>query len=114
MIRENLIGTLEELTGIETVGFAVSEDEAGSWLSNASNEWELAIVDMFLEQGNGLGVLQVVLNRPTHRKVVVLTNYATAEIRQRCLAGGADAVFDKSSELDALVDFCIANGGARH
>tara|TARA_Y100001972_G_C7660621_1_gene333153 strand:- start:452 stop:634 length:183 start_codon:yes stop_codon:yes gene_type:complete len=34
------------------------------------------------------------------------TNYATADARQRCLAAGADAVFDKSTELDAFLAFC--------
>ena len=38
--------------------------------------------------------------------MVVLTNYATADIRQRCAVLGADAVFDKSNELDLLFDFC--------
>jgi DNA-binding NarL/FixJ family response regulator len=40
--------------------------------------------------------------------VVVLTNYATADIRQRSLALGADAVFDKSNELDEFFAYCIA------
>jgi hypothetical protein len=38
---------------------------------------------------------------------VVLSNYATPDIRQRCAQFGADAVFDKSNEIDALVDYCL-------
>ena len=34
------------------------------------------------------------------RKVYVLTNYATADLRKACVRLGADAVFDKSTELD--------------
>jgi len=34
------------------------------------------------------------------RKVYVLTNYATADLREACVRLGADAVFDKSTELD--------------
>jgi len=37
----------------------------------------------------------------------VLTNFATDEIRRQCLALGASRVFDKSSEIDALVDYCL-------
>ena len=40
--------------------------------------------------------------------MVVLTNYATSDIRRRSMALGADAVFDKSSELDELFAYCIA------
>jgi len=44
---------------------------------------------------------------------VVLSNYATADVRQRCAALGVDAVFDKSNEIDALVDYCIAQADAQ-
>jgi DNA-binding NarL/FixJ family response regulator len=37
---------------------------------------------------------------------VVLTNYASADIRRRCSALGADRVFDKSCELDELITYC--------
>ena len=40
----------------------------------------------------------------------MLTNYATNDIRERCVRLGADAVFDKSHELDALFEFCLALG----
>jgi DNA-binding NarL/FixJ family response regulator len=46
------------------------------------------------------------MRRRTGQKVVVLSNYATPDIRKRCAQLGADAVFDKSNEIDALVDFC--------
>jgi two-component system, OmpR family, response regulator len=105
-IRENLIATLEELAGIKAVGTAETENASRAWL-NGQNEWNLAIVDLFLKQGSGLGVLKACRDRSAGRKVVVLSNYATPEIRQRCIQLGADAVFDKSNEIDALVDFCI-------
>jgi len=38
----------------------------------------------------------------------VLSNYATDEMRSRCLASGADRVFDKSRDIDQLVAYCIA------
>jgi DNA-binding NarL/FixJ family response regulator len=44
--------------------------------------------------------------------VVVLSNYATPDIRRRCAEFGVDAVFDKSNEIDALVDFCIEQAKA--
>ena len=111
-IRENLIGTLEELARIDAVGTADTENEGKAWLTENRNNWDLAIVDLFLKQGSGLGVLAACRDRPSRQKVVVLSNYATADIRQRCTQLGVDAVFDKSNEIDALVDYCIQQSAA--
>ena len=109
-IRENLIATLEELAFVNTVGTADTENEGKAWLAGHPDEWDLAIVDLFLKQGSGLGVLAACRGRASARKVVVLSNYATADIRQRCAQLGVDAVFDKSNEIDALVDYCLLQG----
>jgi DNA-binding NarL/FixJ family response regulator len=106
-IRENLIGTLEELASIQALGWAETENEAKGWLAQHENQWDLTIVDLFLKQGSGLGVLEACRGRPAGRRVVVLSNYATADMRKRCAQLGADAVFDKSNEIDALVEYCI-------
>ena len=110
-IRENLIGTLEELASINAVGTAETENEGKAWLTDNSDQWDLAIVDLFLKQGSGLGVLAACRNRQPGQKVVVLSNYATTDIRHRCAQLGVDAVFDKSNEIDALVDYCIQQSG---
>ena len=107
-IRDNLIATLEELVGIDAVGTAETENEAKDWLRKQDHAWDLAIVDLFLKQGSGLGVLEACRNRNPRQKVIVLSNYATADIRKRCAQLGVDAVFDKSNEIDALVDYCLA------
>ena len=105
-IRENLIATLEELVDIDAIGVSDTENEAKLWLQNNPLKWDLAILDLFLKQGSGLGVLASCRDRQPSQKVVVLTNYATTDIRQRCSQLGVDAVFDKSNEIDALVEFC--------
>jgi len=112
MIRANLTTTLEELTGIKVVAAAESESEALNWLAHPEQNWRLAIVDVILRPGSGLKVLKACKNRKPEQKVVVLTNYATAEMRRACLNLGADAVFDKSGEIDALIEYCglLANG----
>jgi DNA-binding NarL/FixJ family response regulator len=106
-VRENLISTLEEIAPVKVVGFAETEHEANAWLSDHPADWQLAIVDLFLKDGSGLGVLKGCQNRHAHQKVVVLTNYATRDTRRRCAELGSDAVFDKSNELDELLDYCI-------
>ena len=105
-IRENLIATLEEIAPVKVVGFAETESEASQWLHANNGDWQLVIVDIFLKEGSGLGVLRNCRSRLAHQKVVVLTNYATRDIRERCAELGSDAVFDKSNELDELLDYC--------
>ena len=110
-IRENLIGTLEELAGIEAIGFSETESQSSEWLQTHRSEWDLVIVDLFLKQGSGLGVIGACREREPHQRVIVLTNYATPDIRHRCKQLGVDAVFDKSTDIDALIDFCIGLDG---
>lgn len=112
VIRENLIATLEELLPLVVVGTAEDEATALQWLAQADHSVDLVIVDIFLKGGSGLGVLRSAHDMALGGKMVVLSNYATREMRQKCLALGADRVFDKSHEIDALIAYCarLADG----
>ena len=111
-IRANLIGTLEEIAGIEAVGMAETEEKGTGWLVHNDSQWDLAIVDLFLKEGSGLGVVKACRFRRPTQKMVVLSNHATPEIRWRCAQLGADAVFDKATEIDALLQYCCFSGSA--
>ena len=54
--------------------------------------------------------------RPTHSKVIVFTNYAFPQYRDRSLSSGADYFFDKAREFhrvrDVLAD--LASGDLPH
>lgn len=104
-IRHKLMDTLGELAQVEPVGTSETEHEASRWL--ACNDWDLAIIDLFLRAGSGLNVLEACRGRQPHQKVVVLSNHSSRDVRWRCRQLGADAVFDKSTELEALVDYCV-------
>lgn len=112
VIRESLIATLEELVPVEVIGTAEDELTAVQWLTRSSNQADLVIVDIFLKAGSGLGVLRAAQGLAPRRKLVVLSNYATQDMRRKCLDLGADRVFDKSNEIDALIDYCgqLASG----
>ncbi len=45
--------------------------------------------------------------------MVVLSNYATDDMRERSRALGADAFFDKSAEIDLLLAYCESLGGSK-
>ncbi|MCJ7800669.1 MAG: response regulator [Polaromonas sp.] len=106
-IRDNLISTLEELAPVETVGTSDTEKESAAWLTGHGTQWDLAIVDLFLKDGSGLGVIQACRFRTSRQKMVVFSNYATREVRSRCAQLGVDAVFDKSTEIEDLLAYCV-------
>jgi two-component system, OmpR family, response regulator len=106
VIRQNLVATLEELAPVQVVGQAETQDDAINRLQSEFGDCALVIVDVVLRQGTGLGVLQQRKLHTPGRSFVVLTNYATAEISQRSLEFGAARVFDKSNDIDALIDYC--------
>lgn len=112
-IRENLVGTLEELTCVRVVGSCATEDEARLWLADHPQGWDLLITDLFLKRGSGMGLVQRLSRQPQLQKLVVFSNYIDAAVRKRCAQLGVDAVFDKSTEIDALVDYC-AHQCAQH
>lgn len=104
-IREALIPTLRELANVEVIGIAETPEDA---ISIARHQhWSLMILDMFLREGSGLNVLMALQQRSAGQRIVVLTNYATPDIRSRCTALGANAVFDKSTELEDFFDYCV-------
>lgn len=107
VIRENLVATLEEVASLCVVGTAEDEEGALRFLANPKSECDIAIVDIFLARGSGLGVLRALRESGSTVERVVLTNYATEDIRRHCLELGATRVFDKSAEIDALVTHCL-------
>jgi DNA-binding NarL/FixJ family response regulator len=114
VILDSLRDTLEELTEVQVVGTAADEAAAVQCMRKDTQEIDLMIIDVFLASGSGLSVLRSAQQLNVQARRVVLTNYATPDIRRRCAALGADRVFDKSSEIEDLIAYCsrISDGTA--
>jgi DNA-binding NarL/FixJ family response regulator len=108
-IRDTLVAGMQEIAPVRFVGHAASEQAAKQWLIRCHDDWQIAIIDLFLAEGSGFGVLRDCQKRGPNQKVVVLTSYKHQNITDRCLQLGADQVFDKSGELEELVAFCKAH-----
>ena len=108
IVLESLIAALEELAPVHVVGTAADEQVAVDWLRADGEHCDVVIIDIFLRSGSGLGVIEAARRRRPGAALVVLSNYATDEMHARCLASGADRVFDKSRDIDQLVAYCIA------
>jgi two-component system OmpR family response regulator len=109
-VRDSLVEALTELAQIEPAGWATDEKGATAWLRNPANHWDIAIVDLVLEPGggSGFGVLRALRDRPSTRKMIVLTGTANPQVRRHCEEMGADGVFDKAMETEAMLDYCVA------
>jgi len=106
VIRDNLTAALEELAPVEIVGFAEDEATAAAWILANRERCDLVVIDLFLRRGSGLELLRETATLTEVRKLI-LSNYATPDMRRKCLELGADRVFDKSNEIEALVDYCM-------
>jgi two-component system OmpR family response regulator len=116
IIRARLAESLSEIRNLAIVGEADSESQALHLLD--SGRWDAVVLDLQLKEGTGLGVLKKLSKgaRPVNSKVIVFTNYAFPQYRNRSLSLGADYFFDKSREFNRVRDVLadLAAGESTH
>jgi DNA-binding NarL/FixJ family response regulator len=105
-MRAHLQEELRTLAGVVVVHVAATADEAQHWLAANPQGWDLAVIDLFLASGHGFQVLRSCRSRHDQQRAVVLSNYTRDPVREHARMAGADAVFDKSFEMEALIDYC--------
>lgn len=111
LLQEELTTTLEELAPVRVVGTATGSREACDWMDARTQGCDVAIVDLFLKSGTGIDVLRHMAAYEAPPTRFVLTNYVTPDVRKQCLALGASAVFDKSTQLEDLLARLEVEGG---
>ena len=109
-MRGLLSELFSSLGDFRIVGTASNEAETDLWLDEHPDGWDLAVIDLLLEQGSGMGVVARCRTRHPEGKVVVLSSYATPGVRKHCLALGADHVFHKGQSAD-FVAYCAQLAG---
>jgi DNA-binding NarL/FixJ family response regulator len=99
IIRARLTESLGEIPNVEIVDLIDSEPAALAAMRESA--WDAAVLDLQLKQGTGLGLLKSLAQgaRRPNTKIIVFTNYAFPQYRDRSLALGADYFFDKSREF---------------
>jgi DNA-binding NarL/FixJ family response regulator len=108
LVLRELSSVLQQTSTIRVVASSDSEGDALKTMRGASGAYDLIVIDVFLKQGSGLRVLRDAKLLQSQARLVVLTNYATLDVRKRCISLGADRVFDKSRQLDDFIDYCSA------
>lgn len=96
---------LASIGGFTIVAATSTEAEANLWLDEHPGGWDVAIVDLVLEQGAGMHVIRRCKADPQGGRIVVFSSYATPGVRQHCLDLGADAVFDKGQTAEFIAWF---------
>lgn len=107
LVRKNLAEALEEVGPVVVLGGADSESSAVAWLAANSFQCDLVVIDISLTAGSALSVLRYARALPTPLALVVLTDYVTADTCIRCLELGARRIFDKTSQFDDLIGYCV-------
>jgi DNA-binding NarL/FixJ family response regulator len=101
-VISDLLGSLGDFV---LAGTATTEAEANLWLSEHPGSWDLAIIDLVLEQGTGMGVIARCRRTCPSGKVIVFSDYVTPGIRRHCLALGAEAAIPKA-DMAAFMGYC--------
>jgi DNA-binding NarL/FixJ family response regulator len=101
----DLLGSIGDL---QPVSILTTEPEANLWIEENPGAWDLAVIDLILDSGSGMGVLAKCRDRAAAGKAVVLSNYVSPAIQKHCMALGADAVFHKAHDMGRFIEYCCA------
>lgn len=111
-LRNIITDALHDIPSVDVLFYADNEVSATNWLSSNDSAWDLAVVDLHLRQGSGVGALSWCTTRRPNQRVVVLSGELNEDMRRKCLALRADAVFDKGTEMNDFLGYCRALTGA--
>lgn len=112
VLRDLLSAMLAGISTLQIVGAA--DNEAAALVVLARTRPELVIVDLELKSGTGLGLLAAIQAAPERfgsPRAVVFSNHSHAVVRARCRELGAYAFFDKSFQMDELMNFLEGAAG---
>jgi len=103
-VREHLSAMISEVPGVEISGQAKDGQEATFLIEEIKPD--AVVLDIRMPKGSGIDVLKYIRNSlhlQPNPLVIVITNYPSAQYRDKCLAVGADYFFDKSTEFEEVI-----------
>lgn len=95
-VQAALEGLCLTVDNVEVVAIAAGEMEATKWILANPREWDIAVVDLVLGDGSGLHLVQRMRRENPRGVIVVLSEFATGTVAERCARFGAAASFRKS------------------
>ena len=114
LMRERIRETISIFSEVEIV----CETENGVQTLEELNKHnpDLAILDIRMPDKNGLEILKEFRTKNKTTKVIILTNYAYDQYKDRAFENGADYFYSKSEEFDkiaAVVASILKNGSSK-
>lgn len=105
-VIRDAVAEMIEADGRARVAFATDSETAAVRELGAAR-YDVVIVDLQLREGSGFGVLRALQELKPEALVIVLTNFASPAMRQRCAELGASCFLDKSSEFEEIPKLMI-------
>ena len=102
VVRNRLAQMISELPGVTVVGHADIAFEAVQEIRRLRPA--CVVLDISMPGGSGMYVLETVKRENPALTVIMLTNFAHDQYRQKCLQLGADHFFDKTTEFERVLD----------
>jgi DNA-binding NarL/FixJ family response regulator len=96
-VRQRLIELLSDVEDVHVVGQATTARDAMNGIQASRPDY--VVLDYQLEVGTGVDVLKGVRSAVPGTRFIMLTNHASAPLQRVCMAAGADAFFDKTTEF---------------
>jgi DNA-binding NarL/FixJ family response regulator len=100
VVRDRLTAMIAELPNVEIVGQADIAFEAIHSIRRLRPA--VVVLDISMPGGSGMYVLETIKKDRPVPVVIMLTNFAHEQYRQKCLQLGADYFFDKSTEFERV------------
>lgn len=110
MIRERIVRMLTNMPNVQLVGEAADGPEALRRVRETKPD--LVILDLKMPKASGIDILPLIKRLPSPPVVMILTNYATSTHHEACMKLGADYFFDKSKDLEKVIEVIENLAGA--
>jgi DNA-binding NarL/FixJ family response regulator len=102
IMREHLADALSGLENIEIIGSANSGSQALESIRKLKPD--VAVLDIKMQSGSGIDVLEEIKQDADCPVVIMFTNYPFPQYRKKCEQAGADFFFEKSNESNLLIE----------
>ena len=102
VVRDRIAQMISSVPGVTVAGQADIAFEAIDALRRLRPA--CAVLDISMPGGSGMHVLETIKREQPALEVIMLTNFAQDQYRQKCLQLGADHFFDKTTEFEKVLD----------
>ena len=106
IMRRRLLYMIEEIGGVKSA--CEAGDFTGTMQQISHNRPDILVLDIRMPGGSGIDVLKFLENQTESKNrpslIIVYTNYSYPQYFDECYRLGADYCFDKSADIENLVD----------